>query len=297
VPPTSAPLDPRLAALLGRVWPRLVAAAARAGTLGFVWASVSTPFVRWEGERAVGHVGVIELPLVVDGSVHRIGSIHAVCTDPERRRRGLGLALMEEALEACAARYDTLVLTTVIPEFYAKVGFRPVQEHAFARALPRPRHRPAAGPRPLTETADDGRLLRRLLDGRAPVSEQLGSLEGGTVFAVALLLTWGDLSRAHYLPGLDVIAAYEVVDRTLVLYDVVGATIPPLEVLAEAIGADTERIVTLFVPDRLGEGFEAQPWDAARAGAVGDTGFAGLMARGPLAVEGRPFMLPPLSRT
>jgi ribosomal protein S18 acetylase RimI-like enzyme len=295
---TTAParLDPRLATLFGRVWPALPAGVARAETLGFSWAEVSTPFGRREGDRAVAHVGVIELPLVIAGRSCRVGSIHAVCTDPERRGRGLGRALMQEALAACRARYDTLVLTTLVPEFYARLGFRPVREHAFSRPLARSAPASSCG-RALTETPGDLRLLRRLLARRAPVSERLGSREAGTVFVIALLLAWGDFSRVHYHPALDTLTVHEVRDGTLVLYDVVAPSIPPLEALAAAIGADADRVITFFAPDRLGAGFRAEPWDRARAAAMGDDGFAGLMALGPLAGEHDEFMLPPLSRT
>ncbi len=297
MPSATPTLDPSLAELLGRVWPRLPGAAARAEAMGFSWAAVSTPFVRREGARVVGHAGVIELPLVAAGRPVRVGSIHAVCTDLERRRGGLGGALMQEALAACAGRYETVVLTTEIPGFYTRFGFRPVREHAFSRALPRAARRPSAGGRVLGEGLDDLRLLRRLLAGRAPVSNRLGSLESGTVFVVALLLTWGDFSRVHYHAALDVATVHEVRERTLVLYDVVGAAIPPLAALVAAIGADADRVVTFFSPDRLGAGFEAEPWDAGRAAAHGDAWFAGLMVRGPLPGGGGAFMLPPLSRT
>ncbi len=153
----------------------LPATAVRAEALGFAWAAVSTPFVRREGERVVGHVGLIELPLVVAGQTVRVGSIHAVCADPERRGRGLGAALMQDALAACARRYETVVLTTEIPQFYARFGFRAVREHAFARALSAASWRPPPGARRLTEAPDDVRLLHRLLAGRAPVSDRLGS--------------------------------------------------------------------------------------------------------------------------
>jgi GNAT superfamily N-acetyltransferase len=291
----SSPLDSGLTALLGRVWPALPAGIARAAGLGFAWTAVSTPFVRREGGRIVGHVGLIELPLVVAGRRCRVGAIHAVCTDPDRRGRGLGRALMEEALLAARARYDTLVLTTLIPDFYAKLGFRAVREHAFSRALPS--LPAAAGGRVLAPTPDDARLLRRLLAHRAPVSERLGSLENGTVLVIALMLTWGDLSRVYYHAGLDVVTVHEVRERTLLLYDVVGAAIPPLESLIAAIGAVGDRVVTFFAPDRLGEGFRPEPWDVARAEAHGDHWFAGLMALGPLPGEDTGFMLPPLSRT
>jgi GNAT superfamily N-acetyltransferase len=290
-----ADLDPALGALFGRVWPALPEVIARAAALGFPWTAVSTPLVRRAGGRVVGHVGVIELPLVMAGQRRPVAAIHAVCTDPESRRRGIATALMEEALAACARRHDTVVLTTLSAPFYARLGFRPVREHAFARAL-------AAGPRaargrPLTGSAEDVRLLRRLLAGRAPVSGRLASLEDGTVLVVALLLTWGDFSRVHYHAGLDVVTVHEVRDRTLVLYDVVGATIPALDALVTAIGPDADRVVTFFVPDRLGEGFMPIPWDTARAAAAGDSWFAPLMARGPLEIEAEPFMLQPLSRT
>jgi GNAT superfamily N-acetyltransferase len=295
VPTVAPPLDPRLGALLARVWPALPGAVGRAEALGASWTAVSTPFVAWEDGRAVGHVGVIELPLVVGGRPCRVGSIHAVCTDPDRRGRGLGGRLVREALAACRDRYETVVLTTLIPQFYVPFGFRPVREHAFSRALPAVT--PGPGGRPLTAAPADAALLRRLLGRRAPVSERLGSLEDGDVFLVALMLTWGDLSRVRYHADLDAVTVHEVRDGTLVLYDVVAATIPALPALAAAVGGGAERVVTFFAPDRLGDGFAAEPWDVARTEALGGDWFAGLMARGPFAVEADAFMLPPLSRT
>jgi GNAT superfamily N-acetyltransferase len=224
-------LDPRLAALLGRVWPALPAVAARAAALGFRWADVSTPFVRWQGDRAIAHVGVIDLPLVIDGRRVHVGSVHAVCTDPALRGQGHCRALLEEALAFCDARYETVVLTTLIPDLYAKFGFRPLREHGFVRRVTSLRPARCAPPlRALSVDApDDVRLLRRLLARRAPVSGRVGSLEEGTVLIVALLLTWGDFSRVHHHEALDVVTVHAVRDRTLLLYDVVGPTLPPLE--------------------------------------------------------------------
>jgi hypothetical protein len=79
---SSRPLDPALAGLLQRVWPRVPAAVARAAALGFAWTDVSTPFVRRAGGRVIGHVGLIELPLVLGGRAVRVGSIHAVAPIP-----------------------------------------------------------------------------------------------------------------------------------------------------------------------------------------------------------------------
>jgi GNAT superfamily N-acetyltransferase len=290
----AGPLDARLAELFGRVWPGLPGAVARAEALGASWTAASTPFVAWEGGRAIAHVGLIELPLVVAGHPRRVASIHAVCTDPERRGRGLAAALLRQALDACRGRFDTVILTTLIPEFYVPFGFRPVREHVFVRTLPAVA--PGPGGRPLTDTPQDAARLRRLLARRAPVSARLGSLENGTVFLVDLMLTWGDLTRVRYHPDLEAVTVHEVRGRALVLYDVVAAALPALPALAAALGAGAERVVTLFAPDHLGDGFVAEPWDRARAEALGDDWFAGLMAHGPFP-EDEPLMLPPLSRT
>jgi len=288
-------LDPRLAALFGRVWRALPDVAARAAALGFPWTAVSTPFMRWRGDQAIAHVGVIEIPLVLDGRRVRVGSIHAVCTDPDARGQGHCRALMEEALAFCDSRYETVVLTTLIPDLYVKFGFRSLQEHGFVRPLPAAaRERATALVRPLSADApDDVRLLRRLLAERAPVSTRLGSQEDGTVLVVALLLTWGNFSRVHHHATLDVVTVHEVRDRTLLLYDVVGPTLPPLEQLTESIDAD--RVMVLFPPERLGDGFHPVPWDASGAQRLGVDDTV-LMARGPFVQTG-PFMLQPLSRT
>lgn len=289
-------VEPRLLALLGRVWPAIPPAVARADALGFSWAAVSTPFVHYEAGRAVAHVGVIELPLVIGGRQRMVASIHGVCTDADRRGRGHARALMEAALAHCRVRYGTVVLTTVIPEFYARhFGFRVVPEHAFVRPLPVTT--PSVGGRRLSETAQDAALLTRLLAQRVPVSERLGSLDAATVFVFALLLGWGDFSRAYHHAAFDVVTVHEVVGRTLVLYDVLGAVIPPMPDLLHAVGAEIDRVVTLFVPDRLGPGFRAELWDPARAQALGDASFAGLMARGALMTGVEAFMLPLTART
>ena len=286
-------MEPRLLALLGRVWPRVPSAIACAERLGFSWAAVSTPFAHYEDDRAVAHVGVIELPLVIGGRRRTVASIHAVCTDADRRRRGHAGALLQAALAHCRPRYETVVLTTHIAEFYARYGFRPVREHVFTRSVST--GAASAGGRPLRDTTEDARLLARLLAARTPVSERLGSLEAGTVFAFALLLTWRDFARAYHHAGLDVVTVHEVMGRTLILYDVVGATVPPLPALLGAIGAPVDRVVTLFAPDRLGSGFRPEAWDP-RTPAPGGAELAGLMALGPLD-GGATVMLPLTART
>src|SRR4026209_2744103 len=92
-------LSQRLFDLLDSVFPGVREAAQNARDLGASWESVSTPFVCFEQGRPVSHVGVIELSLVLRGSLVKVGSIHGVATDAGCRRRGLFRRAMEAALE------------------------------------------------------------------------------------------------------------------------------------------------------------------------------------------------------
>lgn len=287
-----ARFDDDIASLLDRVWPGLRAAIALGERLGFAWSDISTPFVRRERGRVVAHVGVIALDLMIEGRRRTVGAVHAVCTDPEARGRGLARAVMEEVLHHAAGRWETLVLTTTIPAFYEAFGFRAIGEHRFACEVAprRPRGVPA---RPLdVAAADDVRRLRWLLRERAPVSSRLGVLERGEVFVLAELLARGDFSGARYLADLDAVVACVVQGDTLVLHDVVARELPPLDALRERVAPAARRVVAFFTPDRLDAPFVAEPYDRARAVAEGRDWFVGLMARGPLAIAGGPFMMP-----
>ncbi|MBN1911621.1 MAG: GNAT family N-acetyltransferase [Pirellulales bacterium] len=120
-----------LLVLLDLVFPGLRRNAQNVRTFGTSWESVSTPFVHSEQGRAVSHVGVIELSLVLLGRTVKVGSIHAVATHPEFRRRGHYRRTMEEALHHCSDRYETQILTTAHPEYFEPFGFRAVEEHCY----------------------------------------------------------------------------------------------------------------------------------------------------------------------
>lgn len=278
--------DDRVLALIDRVWPGFGARIVRAERLGFSWESVSTPFVALEGDRAVAHVGVLELPVVVAGMRHVVGGIHAVCTDPDHRGRGHARALLAEAVEHCRPRYETLLLTTDIPAFYEPVGFRPVGEHVFrGRVAPGPAPDPGMVRRLSLDEPGDVALLRRLLAAREPVSARLGPVESGAIFGIACLLQAERPETLQYVAPLDAVIVGERRGPTLVLLDIVSATVPRLPVLLEWLGEGVEEVMTLFTPDCLGGPLVPEPLPRPE-----------LMARGPFVVEELPFMLPPYSR-
>ncbi len=277
-------------ALLGRVFDLLDLAfphdglpererAARA--LGCRWDTISIPFARFEGERLVSHVGLLEIPLVLDGVEQVVGGIHAVATHPELRRRGLYRSVMEEALAFADGRHPTLVLTTEEPSLYQPFGFRVVDEARFVGSLAKPETSPRT--RLLDRArATDVELLHRLLETRAPVSLRYGVVRDHVVFG---------FDEAHsplrYAVALDALLLYEVHETTLRLYDVVAREIPSLEEIAACVPEELTDVEVYFAPDRLRA-------DLAPAPARLDGAF--FMARGPFPVPPGTFMVPRSAR-
>jgi hypothetical protein len=66
-------LSQRLFHLLEAAFPGISDIAQHARTLGAPWEAASTPFVRFEGDMAVTHVGVLEIPMVVMGQRVTVG--------------------------------------------------------------------------------------------------------------------------------------------------------------------------------------------------------------------------------
>jgi predicted N-acetyltransferase YhbS len=253
--------------------------AARA--MGCRWEAISTPFVRFEDRRAVAHVGLLEIRLVVAGREQVVGGIHAVATHPERRRRGLYRSVMEEALAFADARYETLVLTTLEPYLYEPFGFRVVAESRFVSACDEP------------ETPDRVRLLdrddprdldrlHRLLEERAPVSSRLGVVREHVVFGFDEAYT-----PLRYDSERDLLLVHDVQGTTLRLFDVVAKRMPALDEIVALVPERLERVEIYFAPDRLGGAPAAEPWNL-------DEAF--FMVRGPFSPEPGTFMLPRSAR-
>ena len=217
--------DPQLSrdlfVLLDRVFPGLEQAAEDARTLGAHWESVSTPFTLEQQGQVVAHVGVIELSLVLLGETARVGSVHAVATHPDFRRRGYYRRLMDEVLRYGENRFQTLILSTENPEYYEPFGFRVVPEHCF-----RVRCDSEGGSNGMRlldlGRPDDLALLLRLLKTRQPVSTVVGVVDDTVVFC------FNEGTRPlWYAEDLDVVVCLEYETEKLMLFDVVGPRVPP----------------------------------------------------------------------
>lgn len=284
------PADPALRAatiaLLGTAWPRLPEAVARARTWGADWCEHSEPFVHVEDGVPVAHVGVMEIPVVLDGHEEILAGIHAVCTQPDHRGRGHMRAAMGEALRFVDAHYRRAVLWANDKHIYHRFGFREQTEHTFVGAV-RGGDRLRGRPLSLDDRVDRAEL-RHALAKRAPVSRRCGSRDPGWLALINLAL-WRTPPHIVSLDELGCVVIYGLQDGTLRLHDVAAREMPTLAAIAEALGPGFDRVQIGFSPDDL-RALDLTPQAVSEDDDV-------FMVRGPSLPRGAGFALSPLSHT
>ncbi len=178
-----------------------------------------------EGGRIFSHAAMARRELREHGCALPVSLICAVATDPERRRRGAASRIMEDAVEAMAARGDAFGLLWTGParDFYRRLGWEVVGSNGWAYLVdpqlagrfeqPLP-VRPIQvetdleriieihedQPRRLTRTPAEYRTLAGLPKSEVWVAEEKGRVEGYLVVARAYnksgVTEWGGTSRA-----------------------------------------------------------------------------------------------------
>jgi predicted N-acetyltransferase YhbS len=252
-----------------------------AARLGSLWDDCSTPFVCEREGRLVSHVGLLEMSYVIEGERHQLGGVHGVCTLESERRRGHFRRCMEELLEFCDGRFETLELGTEHPEYYEAFGFRVVPEHRFVAKVASTGgddgFRPFEAVRP-GELA----LLDRLLTERTPVSKRVGVVDERDVFKFSQ-----GTEGLHYCEALECFAVFELAGSRLTLSDVVACELPSLDALLSQLAPAVDTVEFHFSPDRFAVDARPEPFRFD-----GDY----YMVRGPFAAESLAFMVPPPAR-
>jgi GNAT superfamily N-acetyltransferase len=209
-----------------------------------------THYSLFDGPRMVSTVGLFSLDMVVAGEAMRLGQISGVGTLPAHRRRGLARWLLDRVLADEDAGHEGWFLFADhrARALYASCGFAPVVEEAvlLRRTAPRPR----GGLRRLDlEDPSDRELLARLAHERRPVSARLG------VHGPRLLLFHALTSLAGagwYLADLDLVVFRRLEGRRLILFDLVGRTLPPFDELHPwLVDQPHDEILFRFEPDLL----------------------------------------------
>lgn len=235
-------------ALYDAIWPQMSTKLADAAALGFPWQPTSHPFVWMEDGRALANVGVLLHPLRLAGEDCVIAGVHAVCSHPSARGRGLARACMDRAVEWIDARGLVAKLGTDLTDFYQRWGFRFVPNHQFVSA-----RSGGGGPARLlapTTVPEDATLLRDALARRTVVSDVFATRDdGGWLVAIDLALARGLDTWAWHLPDLDAVLLAEHQGDELVIHDLLAPSLPSVDALLRQVARPFEHVRWLFSPD------------------------------------------------
>jgi aminoglycoside 2'-N-acetyltransferase I len=90
----------------------------------------------WEEDALVGHASVVQRRLLYDGRALRAGYVESVAVRPDRRRRGIGAAMMEQIERVIRAAYElgALGATEAGAALYRSRGWKRWQGETWALA-------------------------------------------------------------------------------------------------------------------------------------------------------------------
>ncbi len=277
--------DPTLAdrvfALLKTWFTGIGARRREAARLGSLWEQCSTPFVYEKDGQVISHVGLLEMPYVIKGERHRLGGVHGVCTLQSERRQGHFRRIMEELLEFCDGRFETLELCTEKPEYYEPFGFRIIPERRFVAKVASEGGGDGFRAFDPSRNGEIGRLDCMLTE-RTPVSELVGVFDEHDVFKFSQ-----GADALYYSEELDCFAAFTLSDSRLTLFDVVARKLPSLDALLSQLAPAIGTVEFHFSPDRFDVNARPEPFQSD-----GDY----YMVRGLFAADGEAFMVPPPAR-
>ncbi|GMB80946.1 GNAT family N-acetyltransferase [Shinella zoogloeoides] len=243
------------------------------------------PFSWFDADGAcIANISAFSLPLVIDGVSVRAAGLQSGAVRPGHRGMGLYRDVMEAALAHCDAEgFAAVALLTDTPALYGRYGFEPRAQHRFAGSAPgggtaSPVRRLDLG------SAADIALLRRLLDGRQPVSDRFAPARQTEMFLFNTALM-PDV-RLDLIGEEAVIAWRMAEDGAFELLDIAGARIPRLADILASVQAGATRVFVHFAPDRL-------EWEGD---ALADAGDMVLMLRMAKALQPQgPFALSPMA--
>jgi aminoglycoside 2'-N-acetyltransferase I len=88
-------------------------------------AAAGTHFLLEEAGAVLAYGSVVPRRLEVDGRPLRVGYVEAVATRPDVQGRGHGSAVVRAVNDHIRSRYELGALSTGIPDFYRRFGWKP----------------------------------------------------------------------------------------------------------------------------------------------------------------------------
>ena len=211
-------------------------------------------------QEIIANVSVSKMNLTINGSNQRAIQIGTVMTHPDYRGNGFSKALMNHVLETYCDEYEMFYLfaNDTVHDFYPKYGFVPYGESDFSMRVA-PMSINKNGLRKIDCTVEeDLRLINKILQTRAPISNQFGIREDRGIFMFyALNVFQNDI---YLVEEKEAIVIYQYEGNTIHLFDVVSQhKVDLMDLLTSISNTDTASIHFHFTPDLFTEKANCEP--------------------------------------
>lgn len=217
------------------------------------------PFSFLDEGRIVANVSVGTFHQYINGIEQNAYMIQTVCTLPDYRRRGLIKRLFKKVDEYINARngISFLLANRKLEEFYRQFNFSSIEfaDH-FEGAAPGVILSSSRTVKVDFQSPDEKLQLAECVRLRSPVSNVYGDIKQNWLFLWYCDRFFGN--DIYYITDLDVYVIYKIEGDCLTLFDIIGKTVPDIEVLFPFIGTeDIQKIRYFFTPDKLSPEFRA----------------------------------------
>lgn len=217
--------------------------------LGY-WDNAYTPFSYFEGDRVVANVCIYLLDSVLHGKETRLVQISGVGTDAAWRRKGLSRKLTKLGLEWAAGNHEGIFFfaNPGAISFYKKSGFAPIEEY-LEYITPTPLERRPGALKLEVDNKANIEKIYRYAQNRTPASNVFSVMNARLVM-FHVLYTLRDC--VFEIPALDCLVFCRREERTLHIYDIIGAQMPRFaDIYPFLADRDDEYVMFHFFTDKL----------------------------------------------
>ncbi|MFC2123629.1 GNAT family N-acetyltransferase [Bacteroidota bacterium] len=213
------------------------------------WDDDFRPFTFFKDGKVISSVCLYSLRCIINGEKKRVAQLSSVGTLPEYRNKGLNKELSAIAIDWDRDTHEMIFLYTseMAHGYYQKCGFTKYPEYTEVKKVPPVKKSPRVN---LQKIGVErlGWIYERVTK-RDPVSNKFSSLsEKLMMFHIIYKLH----DKLYLLEDLGVILVMEIVDQSLVVYDIIGSSIPEHSQLEPYfLSFKVKKVLFRFHTDRL----------------------------------------------
>lgn len=203
-----------------------------------------------DGDKVIANVSINKMELAINGQRKKALQFGTVMTHPDYRKKGLSRELISHIIEEYEADYDLIYLfaNDSVLNFYPKFGFRKMDETSYKLEAKDVEKKKESIRKLDTEDEGDKKIIKRLVNGRQPISKAFGICNDIWPLLVYCFYQFKD--NLYYLEDEDTIVILQRENEILRIYDIVSLKSINLDSIVEKVVMSKDKTIELnFVPE------------------------------------------------